>query len=327
MTRALVTGGTGFVGSAVVRALLRRGIAVRCLVRPASPRINLEGLDVELIQGDLGNRTSLERALADCQQLYHVAAFYSTQPEDAGRMVQTNVEGSRNILELAADMGLQRIVYTSTIGTIGHPHEDRLPTEEDLFDAWETASPYARSKLEAEALALDLAGQGAPLIVVNPCSPIGPRDIKPSSSGQRLLDYARGRVPSFSSGGINLISVDDVAEGHFLAAAKGRVGQRYILGNAEGNLMRSDFDELMLRATGIEPPQPPSASVKQRILGRLRRLLRPPQPIAAMPIGYRPSALTANPQRAIDELGLPQTDLEDAVRDAMAWFREHGYLR
>jgi dihydroflavonol-4-reductase len=322
--RALVTGGSGFVGSAVVRALLREGYEVACLVRAGSVLGNLSGLDVSLVEGDLADPPSLRRALRGCQELYHVAAFYSTRAEDAPRMQAVNVEGSRNILSLAAEAGLARIVHTSTIGTIGRPATGGPCTETDGEVDLTAASPYVRSKVEAERLASALARQGAPVIVVNPCAPVGARDIKPSSTGARLVAYLEGRRPSFVAGGINFVAVEDVARGHLLAAQRGRAGERYILGNAVGNLDLAGFYALMERVSGARPPQDeeggPLASVRAAW-----RSLRRHEP--GQREDHRPAALTADPSRAIRELGLPQTPLEVAFREAVAWFREHGYAR
>jgi len=323
--RALVTGGTGFVGSAVVRALLANGVQVVCLIRSGSNQRNLEGLDVTLVEGDLSDSDSLRQALRGCRQLYHVAAFYSTRPEDAKAMFTINVEGTRNILQAALELGLERIVHTSTIGVIGRPSDGRLPTESDLFDDWANASPYVRSKLEAERIALELAAHGAPIVVVNPCAPVGARDIKPSSSGARIIAYLMGRTPSYLPGGINFVSVEDVAAGHLLAARHGRAGERYILGHAEGNLTLDDFCVLLERVSGLPQPRQANASTPLAVLrAALRRLRGDPRSQLAAP-GYRPQALTADPSRAIHELGLPQTPLEVAFRQAIVWFRANGY--
>ncbi len=324
--QALVTGGTGFVGSAVVRELLKDGIQVVCLVRPTSDLRNLAGLDVTLVQGDLNDTVSLRAALRGCQQLYHVASYYSTRPEDAPIIQRINVEGSLNVLQAAAEAGLARIVHTSTIGTIGRPKSRRLPTEEDLFDDWDRASPYARSKLEAEAIAIRLAKQGAPIVVVNPCAPVGARDIKPSSTGARIIAYLQGRVPSFSPGGINFIGVEDVARGHLLAAQRGRPGERYILGHAQGNLTRDGFYALMQRVSGVRPPEQRPALGLGRVRAVLREWLQGNALSANERLDYRPTALTADPTRAIRELGLPQTPLEVAFRQAIVWFRANGYV-
>ena len=343
--RALVTGGTGFVGSAVVRELLKEGFDVVCLVRLTSDLRNLLGLDVALAQGDLDDIASLRAAARGCQHLYHLAAYYSISAGDATRMFHTNVEGTRNVLTAAAEAGLVRIVHTSTIGTIGRPATTsgpagaRLPTEEDVFDEWETASPYVRSKLEAERLALELAHQGAPIVVVDPCAPVGARDIKPSSTGKRLIDYLSGRWPSFPPGGINFIAVEDVARGHLLAAQRGRIGERYILGNADGNLVLKDFCALMESVSGVRPPGRrtgrlggartwPGATALRGIASRELHNLLGHDSTASQPArgGYLPHALTADPTRAICELGLPQSPLDAAFHQAIDWFRANGYV-
>ncbi|NLG52171.1 MAG: NAD-dependent epimerase/dehydratase family protein [Chloroflexi bacterium] len=320
--RALVTGGTGFVGSAVVRALLQERFQVACLVRSNSDLRNLEGLDVTLVEGDLGDRAALEQALRGCQHLYHVAACYSTRPDAAAEMFRVNVEGTRNVLSAAAEAGVAAIVHTSTIGTIGRPKGNRLPNEADVFNEWKTASPYARSKLEGERIALELASQGAPVVVVNPCAPVGERDIKPSSTGARIVAYLRGQTPSYLPGGINFVPVEDVARGHLLAAWLGKPGERYILGHAEGNLQLADFYALMERVSGLAAPQAGRFGPR-RLVAALRSWLRPEKP---RPVGFRPAALTADPTRAIRELGLSQTPLEEAFGRAVAWFRANGYV-
>lgn len=318
--RAFVTGATGFVGTHVARALLREGAAVRVLARPGSDRRNLADLDVEVVQGDLLEPEPLPGLLAGCDELYHVAAFYSTRPKDGPTMYRVNVEGTRNLLEAALAAGVGRVVHTSTIGTIGRPEDGSLPTEASPFNLWATASDYAKSKVLGEQAALELAERGLPVVVVNPCAPVGPRDVKPTSTGQRIVDYLQGKQPSFVSGGINFVSVADVAAGHLLAARKGQPGQRYILGHAQGNLSLADFFALMKRVSGVT-----LAASRRRPLvalrARLRSRWRPPRQ------GQQPMALTCDPSRAIRELGLPQTPLAEAFAEAVRWFRENGYVR
>ena len=314
--RALVTGASGFVGSAVVRELLREGVAVRALVRTTSPWLNLEGLAVEAAYGDLDDLDSLRRAVRGCDVVYHLAALYSTRAEDAARLYQVNVEGTRRLLQAAQEAGVGRFVHTSTIGTIGRPPGGRPATEEWPFTGGAAASPYARSKAEGERLALAAAGEGFPVVVVNPCAPVGPGDRTPSSTGARILAVLRGRAPAFVRGGINFVPVGDVARGHLLAAARGRVGERYILGHAQGNLSREGFLRLVARVAGLPAPR-----VRTRNpIALLRQALRPAGR------GQEPSALTADPRKAIVELGLPQTPLERAFAEAVEWFRAHGYV-
>ncbi len=323
--RALVTGATGFVGSAVVHSLLRRGAAVRVLARPSSDLSNLAGLDVEVSYGDLLDKSALLRVMHGCDTLYHVAAYYSTHDADARAMYEVNVHGTQLALAAALEAGVQRVVHTSTIGTIGQPADGSLATEATLFNLWNTASHYVKSKYLGEVAALRLCQEGLPVVVVHPCAPVGPRDIKPSSTGQRILDYLHGKTPSFVAGGINFVAVDDVAEGEILAAEKGRPGERYILGLKEGNLQLADLTALMERITGVKPPPAPRRPFPGLKLGQWRRWLSAGQD-RAQSKDVRPTALTCDPSKAIRELGLPQTPLATAMAEAVRWFREHGYV-
>jgi len=317
--RAFVTGATGFVGSAVVRSLLRRGVAVKALARRSSDLRNIAGLDVEVFYGDLCDEEGLARALRGCDVLYHVAAYYSTDEADAPMMYEVNVRGTKTVMRAALKAGVPRAVHTSTIGTIGQPMDGSLATEETPFNLWDTSSHYVKSKYLGEIAALAMNKQGLSVVVVNPCAPVGPRDIKPSSTGQRIVDYLNGRLPSFVPGGINFISVRDVAEGEVLAAERGRAGERYILGHREGNLSLSDFLALMEEVSGVKAPRMPRSWPS---LWPVRR----GKP-AAEASNFRPKALTCDPSKAIRELELPQTPLALAFAEAVAWFRDNGYVR
>ncbi len=323
--KAFVTGATGFVGSAVVRSLQQRGIAVRILARPTSDLRNIAGLDVEVVQRDLLDADELTAALQDCDTLYHVAAYYSTAEADSRTMYEVNVRGTKAIMRAALKAGVRRVVHTSTIGTIGQPEDGTLATEETPFNLWDRASHYAKSKCLAELVALSMCDHGLPVVVVNPCAPVGPRDVKPSSTGQRILDYLHGKHPSFVPGGINFISVHDVAEGEVLAAERGQVGERYILGNRDGNLSRAEFLDVMEQASGV--PRPHAARRSVPALSRLRRRKAGTNLERTGQVkDFRPTALTCNPSKAIRELGLPQTPLDTAFREAITWFRENGYV-
>ena len=310
--RAFVTGGTGFVGAALVRELLADGVAVVALVRPGADRRNLAGLDLAIAAGDLRDAQTLAPAMQACSWVFHVAAAYSTREGDVDMMYAVNVQGTKNVLEEARNAGAERIIHCSTIGTIGRTGRS-LPTEETPFNLWENASHYARSKYMGECAALEAAGAGLPVVVVNPCAPIGARDIKPSSSGQRIVDALTGKTPSYLEGGINHIAVQDVARGHILAAQRGKVGQRYILGNR--NLMLVDFLRLVEQAAGIHAARPPRS---WNPLTALRTH-------AKADANYKPVALVCDCSKAISQLGLPQTPLHQAFADAVAWFRENGY--
>jgi dihydroflavonol-4-reductase len=325
--RAFVTGASGFVGSAVVRSLLQRGASVKVLVRPTSDLRNLASLDVDLIRGDLRDLQPLEDVIRGCDVIFHVAALYSTSPEDARRLYDVNVDGTKQVLQLARSASIPRLVHTSTIGTIGQPKDGSLATEAYPFDQWSGASHYAKSKFLGEVEALQANGEGLAVIVVNPAAPVGPGDIKPSSTGQRLIDYLQGRRPSYVRGGINFVPLQDVADGHVLAAEKGQPGERYILGHRDGNLTLEGFCALMERVSGH-----PAAHVLGRYgqaehVGLARRTLHGLRWVwqRRPPVNNQPLALTCDPGKAIEELGLPQTSLEDAFAAAVAWFRQNGY--
>src|SRR6266540_3475380 len=250
--KALVTGSTGFVGAAVTRCLLERGVDVRVLVRRDSDLRNLEGLKVEQAYGDLRDVASLRQALAGCRQLYHVAAHYALWAPDPQVFYDINVTGTRHLMEAARDAGVERIVYTSTIGAIGLPPGGGLGTEKTPRSLDQMAGHYKRSKYLAEQEVLTLARAGLPVVVVNPSAPVGARDIKPTPTGQVIVDFMKGRMPAYIETGMNLVDVDDVAVGHRLAMEKGRIGERYILGNQ--NLMLRDIFALLSRLTGMPAP-------------------------------------------------------------------------
>jgi len=313
---SLVTGAAGFVGSHVVRALLARGEKVRALVRPTSELRGLGQMALELVAGDVRDPRPVARAVAGCDVVYHLAALYSSQPDDAAELYEVNVGGTKCVLRAALAAGVGRVVLTSTIGTIGRPaDDDTLPTEETPFNLWPTASHYVKSKHLSDLAALRLAEVGLPLIIVHPCAPIGLGDSKPTVTGQRIVDFLRGKRPSYLAGGINFIAVRDVAQGHIEAARSGRVGERYILGHLQGNLSLHDFLKLMVQVSGR--PMPPA---ERR--GWRARLRRRAAPLA----GFRPLALTADPSKAVQELGLPQTPLPEAFTEAVAWFKGEGYV-
>jgi dihydroflavonol-4-reductase len=239
MTRALVTGANGFLGSAVVRALLADGITVRAFARAGSDRRNLAGLDIEAATGDLTDRPSLERAVAGCAVVFHVAADYRLWVADAVPMYRANVDGSVNVLEAAAAAGVQRMVYTSSVAVLGI-NKDRTPADESTpVDVADMVGHYKRSKFLAEEAVRRRARElGFPVVTVNPSTPIGPRDIKPTPTGRILLDAAAGRMPAFVDTGLNLVHVDDVALGHLAAWKRGAPGERYVLGGEDFTLQQ-----------------------------------------------------------------------------------------
>src|SRR5438128_1365727 len=245
--KALVTGSTGFVGAAVTRCLLEHGVDVRVLVRRDSDLRNLEGLKVEQAYGDLRDVASLRQALAGCRHLYHVAALYALWAPDPQIFYDTNVTGTRNLMEAALDSGVERIVYTSTIGAIGLPPGGGPGAEDTPVSLGQMVGHYKRSKFLAEQEVRTLALAGLPVVIVNPSAPVGARDIKPTPTGQVIVDFMKGRMPAYIETGMNLVDVDDVAAGHLLAMEKGRIGERYILGNR--NLMLREVFAILSRLT------------------------------------------------------------------------------
>jgi len=313
---SLVTGGAGFVGSHVARALRAEEEQVRVLARPGCDHRNLAGLDVEILFGDVRDAQAVAVAVAGCDAVYHLAARYSSRPEDAAETYSVNVGGTKCLLRAALAAGVARAVLTSTIGTIGRPPDGGLPTEKTPFNLWATASHYVKSKYLSEVAAQRLAEEGLPLVIVHPCAPVGPGDLKPTVTGQRIVDALNGRRPSYLPGGINWVSVRDVALGHVLAARRGRPGERYILGHAQGNLDLDGFLRLLAQVSGRAMPGAERPSWRARWRRRAGETLA---------VAAGPTALTANPGKAIRELGLPQTPLAEAFAEAVAWFRAHGY--
>ncbi|MGH7165668.1 MAG: hopanoid-associated sugar epimerase, partial [Nitrospiraceae bacterium] len=251
--KVLITGATGFVGAAVARAVAATGAGLRVLVRRDSDLRNLEGLKVEQAYGDLGDRDCLRRALSGCAQLYHVAAHYALWARDPSVFYEVNVTGTRTLLETAGELGVERIVYTSTIGAIGLPTGGGPGTEETPVSLAQMAGDYKRSKYLAEQEVRKLAQAGLPVVIVNPSAPVGARDIKPTPTGQIIVDFMKGRMWAYIETGMNLIDVDDVAVGHLRAMERGRVGERYILGNR--NLSLREIFEMLSRLTGVKAPR------------------------------------------------------------------------
>ncbi len=322
---AVVTGANGFLGAHLVRALLAHRVEVRAVVRPTSDVRVLEGLDIDLRRGALDDEHFMRSVLTGTDALFHLAALYSQRPEDVGEMYRVNVGLVRYLLRLAWEMGVPRIVHTSTIGVIGRRRDGRPPDEREPFNLWERASHYVRSKHLGEVAALTWAQMGAPIVVVNPTAPVGAWDWRPTATGRRILAVLRGEIPSYPPKGINFVPARDVAEGMILAALRGRPGQRYILGHLRGNFSLAAFLEMICRVSNAPCPHIPKASWT----GRWRRALR--QVWQQMRRGKRrsgtaPEGLTANPRKAVEELGMPQTDLKTAFAEAVHWFREANML-
>ena len=322
---ALVTGGTGFVGANVVRELLTEGATVRVLARPGGERKALAGLAVEIAEGDLLDPASLRRAVRGVETVFHVAADYRLWARDPRVLFRTNVEGTRAMLAAAADAGARRIVYTSTVGVLGIPRDGTPGTEDTPVSRADMVGPYKASKFLAEEVARGMAKAGAPIVVVNPSAPVGPWDVKPTPTGRMIVDFMQGRMFASIDTGLNLVHVRDVARGHLLAARHGRVGERYILGHV--NLSLREIFTLLAAITGRRPPrvQIPYAVAwfgAACLTGGARLTGRVPQ-VSLTAVRMARKRMYFDPAKAVRELGLPQTDVRQALEDAVAWFRAH----
>lgn len=325
----LVTGATGFVGSAVARALLARGEAVRALARPGSDRSNLRGLAVEIAEGDLRDTPSLTRAITGCNALFHVAADYRLWVRDPQAMHVANVEGTRRLMEAAAAAKVVRIVYTSSVATLGHADDGKAADEATPSTVEDMIGPYKRSKYLAERAVMDLAARGLPVIVVNPSTPVGPRDVKPTPTGRMIRDAAAGRMPAYVDTGLNIVHVDDVAAGHLLAFDRGRIGERYVLGG--DNMTLRQILAAIAAMVGRKPPRlrlphgvvlPVAYGMElwARLTGGTPRASVDEVRMSRMPMFFSSA-------KAERELGYRARPAEAAFTDAIAWFKANGMLR
>jgi dihydroflavonol-4-reductase len=327
--KALVTGGTGFIGSHVVRALVDEGVSVRVLARPGSDRRALAGLPLEVVMGDLVEPGSLTAALAGVEVLYHVAADYRLWAPDPAVLYRVNVDGTRALLRAAEAAGVARVVYTSSVGALGLPSDGGPGTEETPVRLEDMVGDYKRSKFLAEREAETAAARGLPVVIVNPSAPVGPWDWKPTPTGRMLVDYLRGRMLAYLDTGLNVVHVRDVAQGHLLAAARGRPGERYILGHVEGNLGLRAIFERLAPYTGVPAPRvrlPHGAALALAAGSELLARVAGREPLVAKAaVRMAAKRMFYDPSRAVRELGLPQTPVDEALRDAVDWFWAHGY--
>jgi len=325
----LVTGASGFVGSAVMRALLAQGRAVRVLVRPRSDKFNLQNLAVERREGALEDPASLAAALSGCGALYHVAADYRLWVPQPAAMYRANVDGTRALMQAALAEGVERIVYTSSVAVLGL-YPNGTPADETTPSALsDMIGPYKRSKFMAEAIVSDLvATHGLPAIIVNPSTPIGPGDIKPTPTGRMIVEAASGRMPAFVDTGLNLAHVDDVAAGHVLAEERGTVGRRYILGGE--NMSLRDILGRIARLVGRRPPTislPIPALMPVAIVAEAVARVTGRQPFVTtdgLRLARKKMFFTS--ERAVAELNYAPRPVDDALRDAVAWFRRSGMV-
>lgn len=323
----LITGGSGFLGSALVRTFREAGYSVRCLVRPSSPRTNLDVPGIELVEGDLMDPDAVRPAMKGMGVVVHAAADYRLWAPDPSVIVRTNIETTRQVMEEALRAGVGRVVYTSSVATIA-PGSAAAPSDETVGPPAK-AGAYKLSKTKAEQLVLGMVRErGLPAVIVNPSTPIGPRDIKPTPTGRIIVETARGRMPGFVNTGLNLAHVDDVAAGHLLALQKGGVGERYILGGENVTLaeMLGDIAGMVgRRKPTLRLPLPlvyplaMAAETLARVTGRTPFINREGLRLAAQPMFY-------DDARARRELGYTSRPYREGLADAIGWFRQAGYL-
>ena len=324
----LVTGATGFVGSAVARALLGTGHDVRVLARPASDRRNLADLSVTVAEGSMEDAQSLSRAVGGCRYLFHVAADYRLWVPDPAPMFHVNVEGTRVLMRAALDAGVEKVVYTSSVATLGLFAEGAAD-EETPSRLEDMIGPYKRSKFQAEEVVRDLVTRrGLPAVIVNPSTPVGPRDRKPTPTGRLILEAARGRMPGYVDTGLNIVHVDDVAAGHLAAAEMGRVGERYILG-AE-NMPLAQILAEVAQAAGVRPPRirvPYAAAYPAAIGAELVAKVTSRAPFITLDgVRMARKKMYFTSAKAARELGYAPRPARCAIIDAVGWFKANGYL-
>ena len=324
MRPTLVTGATGFLGWHVANKLLARGDIVRALVRDKS---RVRELDGEVVAGDLRDSKSLERAVAGCAVVYHVAADYRLWAKDPSELYRSNVEGTRNLLQAARDAGVERVVYTSTVGCIGMP-DDRPGDEDSEVSLEEMAGAYKRSKFQAEQVAMEFARAGLPVVIVNPTAPIGDHDFKPTPTGKIVVDYLKGDLPAFVDTGLNLVDVEDTAEGHLLACERGKSGQRYILG-CENLTLQQILARLAAISGGKAPrwriPYAVAYAAGLASTGWANLTGQEPRaPIDGVKMARKKMFVSLD--KAKRDLGFNPRPVDGALKRAVDWFRANGYV-
>lgn len=324
MKPTLVTGATGFIGWHVARKLLGRGHAVRALVRPTS---KIRELDIEVVNGDLRDSESVERAVTGCGLVFHVAADYRLWAKDPDELYRSNVEGTRNLLNAARRCGVDRVVYTSTVGCIGIP-KDRPGSEDTEVRLEQMAGAYKRSKFQAEQVAAEFARSGFSVVIVNPTAPMGDHDFKPTPTGKIVVDYLKGAMPAFVDTGLNLVDVQDTAEGHLLAAERGRTGERYILGCE--NLTLEQILERLAKISGGDVPRwriPYAVAYAAGLASTTWANLtgrEPRAPLDAVKMARKKMFVSSD--KAKRDLGFNPGPVDGALKRAVDWFQANGYV-
>lgn len=329
MSPIFVTGATGFVGSAVARSLVSRGYKLRLLARPKSDRRNLSDLDAEIIEGDLSHVESYSDALQGCRYLFHVAADYRLWVPDPEKMMQINVESTRQLMQAAQKAGIQRMVYCSSVAALGLVGDGSIANEATPVHKESIIGAYKQSKYQAEQVVLDMVrNQQLPAVIVNPSTPIGPRDIKPTPTGQMIVDCASGKTPAYVDTGLNIVHVDDVAEGHILALEKGEIGEKYILGGE--NMSLCEFFTIVAQVAGVRAPL---FKINQKVLWPVAIMsewlaknfsIQPKVTREMLAMSYKKMYFSS--EKAEKKLGYTHRSARIAIEDAIKWFRQQNMI-
>jgi dihydroflavonol-4-reductase len=328
--KVLVTGATGFIGYHVAKLLQEKGFHVRAFAREGNDASLLKALGVEPVQGDIRDIDALSHALKGCRQLYHVAADYRLWVPDPETMYEINVQGTRNVMQAALKRSVERVVYTSTVGVLAAGSNGKPSNEETQADIHEMVGHYKKSKFLAEQEVRHFIEQGLPVVIVNPSTPIGPFDRKPTPTGKIIVDLLNGKMPAYLDTGLNFVDVEDVAAGHVLAAQQGRVGEKYILGNR--NMTLKEFFEFIAGATGTKPPKVRLPYLPVLIAAHVDEALskwvtgrQPRIPLTGVKMSK--NYMYFDCAKAVKELHLPQSPIEGAIEKAVRWFKDNGYVK
>src|SRR3989338_1087238 len=349
MKKIVITGATGFVGYHVAKKCVEKKIGeIFCLCRNTGQKRFLQKLPLKLVEGDLKSKSSLEKGLDGCEILFHVAADYRLWARNGNEIIEANVQGTENILEVAEKVGVKKIVYTSSVAAVGRPEnvlrEDWQKLDEINRKAWEKKvsgnetmdptehqliGPYKKSKYLAELVARKFAQKGAPIVIVNPSTPIGSHDIKPTPTGKLILDFLNRQMPAYLETGLNLVDVQDVAEGHLLASEKGKIGERYILGNK--NLMLKEIFQILEEITGIPAPKlriPYWIAYSAGFLTTtFAQITGVPPKVPLDGVKMAREIMFYNPSQAVQELGMAQNDIKKSLEESVKFFKDYGYVK
>lgn len=330
MEKALVTGAAGFIGSHVVRALLKKNVTVRAMIMPGENTANLEGLDIEKTEGNILNKASVKQAMEGVDTVFHLAAIYTIWMRDWKGIYEVNIQGSRNVLWAALDAGVDRVVYTSSIAAIGVTPGRSSTNEDVVFNQYALGNHYVITKYLSQQEALEFNNHGLDVVVVNPAFPFGENDVAPTPTGQLIVDVLSGKAPFFFAGGLNIIDVADIARGHILAAEKGRPGEKYILANR--NIEMKEFIKMVYRISGVPDKTlvPTPVWLARGFAAGLTwwaNHISHKTPLSTpSELKYLSQYLFCDNRKAREELGLELSPIEDSLAASIRWFRSHGYV-